>query len=155
MKILTLSDRHKRNISQWSYHNEYAQFNYALQRGGWLDKYCCQTKTDCYVVMDLEEIIGLFLFIVSNNNEFRILINPHFLNQGFGKKIVQKALNMAFEILEFSHITLIVRKSHHVAQNLYLKFGFKFMGEKVESIDGVNIEFYTMKLRRTTWQKHC
>jgi len=61
---------------------------------------------------------------------------------------------MAFEILEFSHITLIVRKSHHVAQNLYLKFGFKFMGEKVESIDGVNIEFYTMKLRRTAWQKH-
>jgi RimJ/RimL family protein N-acetyltransferase len=73
------------------------------------------------------------------------LINPKYLNQGFGKKIVFKALQMAYNDLKLNEISLIVRKNHQVAINLYSKFGFVITGEEQQTIDNSNIDFFKMK----------
>ena len=91
-----------------------------------------------------DAIIGLFFFITSKSNEFRILINPDFLNKGYGKALTKKALEIGFEKLKLKKISLIVRKNHLIAISLYEKMGFMTTGETVETIEGQEMEFLTM-----------
>ena len=143
MKILKLEYDDKVYIQTWKYADKYSKFNYALKQDGWL-KYC-NSNSLCFKAIKENDIVGVFFFIIDNNNEFRILINPKYLNQGFGKKIVFKALQMAYNDLKLNEISLIVRKNHQVAINLYSKFGFVITGEEQQTIDNSNIDFFKMK----------
>lgn len=144
LKIRKLTNEDKELIKNWRYSQEYSEFNYALKTNGWIDSYCCGVDTLCFSCKEGENIIGYFIFIERNENEFRILINPDYLGKGFGKKIVKKALEMGFEELEFESITLIVRKYHEVAIKLYKTYGFEIVGEKTEIIENQSIDFYKM-----------
>ncbi len=145
MNIETLSIEHKEAISSWRYEDEYSAFNYALEKDGWLDLYCTHDSKSCFIAEENSEIIGVFFFIEKKENEFRILINPDFLNKGYGKIITSKAIDLAFKKLHFTKISLIVRKNHPVAIKLYEKLGFEITGEVNEVINNENIEFFKMK----------
>ena len=145
MKISRLEYDDKLYIQSWKYTDKYSKFNYALKQDGWL-KYC-GNRSLCFKVVKDNDIVGVFFFIIENSNEFRILINPKYLNQGFGKKIVFKALKMAYNDLKLNEVSLIVRKNHQVAINLYSKFGFVIIGEEQQIIDNSNIDFFKMKHR--------
>ena len=143
MQISTLSQTDKMTIAHWNYEGMYAKFNYALDKNGWIDQYCCEGSF-CYKVSFNGKIIGLFLFIPKNKNEFRVLINPQFIHQGYGTKVVKKAIDYAFQELKFKMLTLIVRKEHQIGLKLYQKFGFEILGERVEMIENEKIVFFEM-----------
>ncbi|WP_321777416.1 GNAT family N-acetyltransferase [Sulfurimonas sp.] len=145
MNIEKLTIENKELISLWRYEGEYSGFNYALEKDGWLDSYCTRDSKSCFIAKKNSEIIGVFFFIEENENEFRILINPGFLNKGYGKTITSKAIDLGFKELLFTKISLIVRKNHPVAIKLYEKLGFKITGETNEKINNENIEFFKMK----------
>jgi len=149
MIIEYLTEKNRDEILTWKYSGEYASFNYALEEDGWIDKYCCDKNHYCYSVKDKEVLIGLFMFIEKNSNEFRVLINPSYLNRGYGTVITKEAINFAFEELRFNKISLIVRKNHPVAINLYKKLGFQKVGETTELLNGKETEFYKMLKSRT------
>lgn len=144
MTINALNERDKKAISLWNYHDEHAGFNYALRKDGWIDGYCHNGDSHCFVAKIEDAIIGLFFFITSRSNEFRILINPDFLNKGYGKVLTKKALEIGFEQLKLQKISLIVRKNHLIAISLYKKMGFTTTGETVETIEGQEMEFLIM-----------
>jgi|GEM_PF-2971432 len=145
MTISQLTTDDKKHISLWKYKEEYARFNYAIEKNGWLDTYCKDECEYCFSAKLADKIIGLFLFIPQNENEFRVLINPDFLNKGYGKTLTSKALEIAVNQLAFHIVTLIVRQDHQVAITLYEKLEFKTTGEKIETIEGESIHFYKMQ----------
>ena len=145
MTIEVLNTNDKASISLWNYQAEHSGFNYALRKGGWIESYCDTDESHCFIAKENDSIIGIFFFIVSKSNEFRILINPDFLNKGYGKELTKKALEIGFEQLNMKEISLIVRKNHHIAITLYKKIGFITTGETVETIDGQEMEFLIMK----------
>jgi len=144
MNIDRLNQDDKLEISQWRYSGEYASFNYALEANGWIDKYCCDTDSHCFGVRDQGTLIGVFMFIEKYENEFRVLIHPNYLSQGYGKRVTNEALKTGFELLKLEKISLIVRKNHPVAIKLYEKLGFIRVGETTQTLQGEEIEFYTM-----------
>ena len=131
------------------YSGEYTAFNYALKEDGWLDKYCCTQHHYCYSIEVENTLVGLFMFIEKNNNEFRVLINPEQLSKGYGKLITNAAIEMAFEELRFSKISLIVRQNHAVGIKLYEKLGFKRVGETTQMLNGEEVDFYEMLKSKT------
>ena len=128
----------------WRYSKDLESFNYALEKGGWLECYCMSQDSQCFVAKKDLDIIGLFLFIPSKDNEFRILINPDFLSQGYGKLLTNEAFRIAFEDLNLHKVSLIVRQNHQVAISLYKKMGFIMSGEVKEITNGVEMDFYKM-----------
>ena len=150
MTIEPLNENHKASISLWNYQDEHSGFDYALRKGGWIDSYCNTDASLCFAAKENDSIVGLFFFIASRSNEFRILINPDFLNKGYGKELMKKALEMAFGELNFQEVSLIVRKNHAIAISLYEKMGFMTTGETVEIIEDQEIELLVMtKLNQT------
>lgn len=144
MKILRLSKKDKKTIENWNYKNEYLKFNYALKENGWINIYCSKDSSLCYKVMENTHIVGVFLFILTKSNEFRLLINPDFLNKGYGTKITKEAIKLGFYELKFDEISLIVRKKHKIALDMYTKLGYKIIGETVEIIENESIQFFKM-----------
>ena len=144
MKINTLNQDDKLEILQWKYTGEYASFNYAIEVNGWIDKYCCDASSHCFGVRDEGTLIGVFMFIEKYENEFRVLIHPDHLSRGYGKRVTNEALKIGFDSLELEKISLIVRKNHPVAIRLYEKLGFVRVGEKTQTLNGEEMEFYTM-----------
>lgn len=144
MEILKLSKKDKKIIKNWNYINEYLKFNYALKGNGWIDTYCCKNTSMCYKVVEDMYIVGVFLFIPIKSNEFRILINPNFLNKGYGTKITKEAIKLGFNELKLNEMSLIVRKEHKVALDMYKKLGFKIIGETIEILENESIQFFKM-----------
>lgn len=144
MKIFTLTLKDKSIINRWKFKEQYQEFNYALDEKGWLNTYGCEKDSFCFVAKENENIIGFFLFIGKKENEFRMLINPKFVNLGYGKTLLSKAIDTAFYQLKFENMSLVVRKYHDVAIKLYTSFGFKIVGEIQEEIEGETIDFYKM-----------
>lgn len=142
IRAITLKD--KESISLWKYPDQYSGFNYAVEDGGWLDLYCKSDCDYCFVAELEKNILGLFLFIPHKENEFRILINPDYLNRGYGKALTSQALAMAFTQLSFQEVSLIVRQNHPVAINLYRTLGFKIVAQKSEITNGEKLEFFKM-----------
>lgn len=141
-RMMRVEDREL--LSLWKYTNQYAGFNYALEKGGWLDLYCQGDCKYCFVVESEKELLGIFLFIPEKENEFRLLINPDYLNKGYGKALTSQALELAFRELAFSKVSLIVRKNHPIAINIYKNLGFNIIGESSELINGEETEFFKM-----------
>jgi RimJ/RimL family protein N-acetyltransferase len=131
-------------IKNWNYINEYLKFNYALKENGWIDTYCFKDSSLCYKVMEDMHLIGVFLFIPTKSNEFRLLINPNFLNKGYGTKITKEAIKLGFNELKFNEISLIVRKEHKVALDMYTKLGYKIIGETIKILENEPIQFFKM-----------
>jgi len=150
MRVDTLKKIDRSLISKWHYDQPYEQFNYALREGGWIDSYCKDEESPCFVCRLDDIVLGVFLFIPSNNNEFRVLVNPSYLNMGYGKDITKEAITTGFGLLSYDVISLIVRKNHNIAISMYKKIGFKIIGDKSEYIDGMVVEFHVMRLDRPT-----
>jgi len=77
--------------------------------------------------------LGVVNFILKNGYvEFGIHKNPE--KKGVGKKLIEFAVNYAFNELKIFKIILYVYENNEKALNLYLKFGFKQTGKKDDLI---------------------
>jgi ribosomal-protein-alanine N-acetyltransferase len=88
------------------------------------DKYIAIGEYQHVYVLERENQVIVYISLFEYNNNFfsinYLKTKPEFTNQGYAKI----ALNMMLEMLEYSYVSLEVRKSNQAAINLYLKSGF-------------------------------
>ncbi len=78
------------------------------------------------VAVDNERIIGFFgMWIVAGESHVtNVAVHPDYRGRKIGDRLMQEAIAYA-KSLEASRMTLEVRVSNDVAQNLYRKYGFQ------------------------------
>lgn len=84
-----------------------------------------------YVAVDNGKIVGYagFWNVSGEGDITNVAVIPEYRQQGIASKLIKKITDSA-RALGLSSITLEVRKSNTVAQNLYKKFGFSVVGER-------------------------
>jgi diamine N-acetyltransferase len=70
------------------YPPEFADLNYALRDGGWLDQYSTKTGTEIMVAEEQGELVGFSLISKDDEDcaELRIAVHPDKLGLGPGKE---------------------------------------------------------------------
>lgn len=89
-----------------------------------------QNKFARYIVAEVEDTIvgyGGMWMILDEAHVTNIAVRPEFRGRGFGDKVVKAMIAMA-EKEGIYNMTLEVRASNIVAQNLYGKYGFESCG---------------------------
>jgi diamine N-acetyltransferase len=141
-------------IRKWPpYELEFAQMDYALRQGGWLDEYGKKPETWIYVAESDGRSVGFTLLSVTGKGEaeFRIAIHPHSTGIGFGRQIAVAILKIGFLKLKMDRIYLIVRKNNYRAMELYERLGFRRTGESIHAIQGQPVEFFDMEVTMETF----
>jgi len=89
-----------------------------------------------FVALDGKKVVGYggLWHIVNEGHITNIAVAKEYRNKGIGKLILKSLCDLAIE-LEMIGLTLEVRKTNKIAQNLYKKIGFK--------IDGIRREYYS------------
>jgi len=105
--------------------------------------YGCWVITDSDTVVDINkdtpEIIGYGLLSMAAN-EAHILnfcIKPERQNQGLGKSLMQHLIGQA-KLLNAKSVYLEVRLSNNIAYDLYIKLGFKVIGNRKDYYPATN-----------------
>jgi diamine N-acetyltransferase len=141
-------------IRSWpQYPAEFAELDYCLRNGGWLDQYRQKPGTIILVAMDQGEIIGFSVLSRDGpgKKEFRIALHPARIGKGEGRIILRRTLEYCFADMTVSAVRLIVRKNNLRAQNLYTSVRFRPTGECTEEIHGKPVQFFTMEIDRRTF----
>ncbi len=93
-----------------------------------------ENKLARYMIVEMENKIvayGGIWFIVDEGHITNIAVHPEYRGLGLGNEIVE-ALVKECKKNNIISMTLEVRASNHVAQNLYKKYGFKLAGIRPE-----------------------
>lgn len=87
------------------------------------------------IAKDKDKVVGFagVWIIVDEGHITNIAVHPNYRGQGIGIQLVNELINKSKE-LGCIALTLEVRESNSIAQNLYKKFGF--------SVDGVRKKYY-------------
>lgn len=96
-------------------------------------------KFSYYIVVKYNnEIIGYagLWFIIDEADITNIAVHPKFRGLGAGSKLMGALIDLCIKY-KISSLTLEVRKSNIVAQNLYKKFGFIEEGIRKKYYDGI------------------
>jgi UDP-4-amino-4,6-dideoxy-N-acetyl-beta-L-altrosamine N-acetyltransferase len=110
-----------------------------LETSKWMIKKFISIKEHLNFINSLKKIqnkkyfllddIGVVYFIIKDNLvEIGLYKNPN--KKKVGTKLMEFALNYAFEILKAKKIVLFVYENNKKAINLYKKFGFKTVDKK-------------------------
>jgi diamine N-acetyltransferase len=141
-------------IKSWPcYPPEFADLDYCLRDGGWLDEYRRKPGTEILVAMDQGETLGFSIIARDGRGcaEFRIALHPGRIGKGIGRIILRLTLEYCFADMRITRVRLIVRKNNLRAQRLYTSLHFWGTGECVEAIQGKPVPFYTMEIDRRTF----
>ena len=86
------------------------------------------------VALKDSEIIGYggVWLIINESHITNIAVNKHHRKQKVGTLVLKALMKIAWDTLEIKKMTLEVRKSNHVAQKLYRKYGFIAAGERIK-----------------------
>lgn len=142
-------------IKRWpSYPPDFAELDYALREGGWLDEFHGQPDQCCEVAVVDGKLIGFALLLKSGDEaEYRIALHPERLGQGYGQAITRVVLERAFAEMGLARVHLIVRQSNPRARRLYEKQGFGAVGECVIDIQGEPVAFVAMEIRAAAFRQ--
>ncbi|MDD5024924.1 MAG: GNAT family protein [Methanoregula sp.] len=132
---------------------EFAELDYALRDGGWLDYYAVKSGTEILVAEDQDVMVGFSVLSREDAGgaEFRIAVLPGKLGRGLGKTIALLTLKQGFSYPDISRIWLIVRKNNLRAMKLYETLHFRRTGECTEEVNGKWVEFYRMEIDKETF----
>jgi ribosomal-protein-alanine N-acetyltransferase len=104
---------------------------------------------------------GLSL-VVDEGHIMIIAVDPIYRGQGVGELLLNGLIDLAFD-LHMMTLTLEVRSSNKVAQNLYLKYGFKPVGNRpryytdngedalIMTTDPIQSPVYQHRLKEVRW----
>ena len=86
-----------------------------------------------YVMLDSDNVIGFFILRFPNKdvNSMTIgfvIIDPNYRGKGIGKKMVNEAINLAFNQYKANSVNLRVFECNPSAYNCYKSLGFKESG---------------------------
>jgi diamine N-acetyltransferase len=141
-------------IKAWpEYPVEFAELDYCLRNGGWLDQYRQKPGSTILVAMDQGEMIGFSVLSRDGpgKKEFRIALHPGRIGKGEGRTILRRTLEYCFADMTVTAVRLIVRKNNTRAQKLYASVSFRPTGECIEEIHGKPVQFFTMEIDRRTF----
>ena len=149
-----LRDADVPGIRAWpAYPPEFADLDYCLRTGGWLDEYRKKSGATILAAVDGGEIAGFS--ILSDDGpgirEFRIALHPARIGTGAGRTILRRTLEYGFADMRVKAVQLIVRRNNLRAQQLYLQEHFTATGECVKDVLGKPVEFFTMAIDRRTF----
>ncbi|RKD32367.1 ribosomal protein S18-alanine N-acetyltransferase [Thermohalobacter berrensis] len=99
-----------------------------------------ENKLAKYIVAQLEDKVvgyGGMWIILDEGHITNIAVAPNYRGLGIGSAIVKELINICKK-LEINRMTLEVRKSNIVAQNLYEKYGFKACGVRPKYYSDTN-----------------
>lgn len=139
-----LKDEDVKIIKTWPpYPQEFSELDYAIRDGGWLDS---RENSDYLSIHINEKLIGFIGMSGIKENEADILIAMHadYICKGYGSSAMKMAIEYYFRKYNLSKITLVVRKTNHIAKHVYEKLGFKDFGESTYNMQGKLIEFWNM-----------
>jgi RimJ/RimL family protein N-acetyltransferase len=149
--VLTLiEDSNIKEIRAWKpYPKEFAELDYALRDGGWLDEYHHKPNAKVFAAKYEKELIG-FSILCDNyeGTEFRIALKPDKIGKGFGRAITLATMKEAFIKMDQDSIYLIVRLNNLPAKKLYKQIGFIEKNEVIKTIYGKEIRFLKMQYDR-------
>jgi diamine N-acetyltransferase len=138
-------------IRAWpSYPPEFAELDYCLRVGGWLDEYAQKPGTEILVAVENNTLVGFSILSPDGPGirEFRIALHPERIGRGTGRRIMLLTLEQGFSDPGISAIRLIVRKKNLRAQHLYTGLNFRKTGEMVKEIQEKPVDFFVMTLDR-------
>lgn len=141
-------------IKSWpQYPPEFADLDYCLRDGGWLDEYGRKAKTVILVARNNGGIAGFSILARDGRGgaEFRIALHPERIGTGTGRAILKSTLEYCFADMTITSVRLIVRKNNPRAQALYTAANFRLTGECSEEIAGKMVEFFAMEIDRRTF----
>ncbi len=141
-------------IKSWpQYPLEFAELDYCLRDGGWLDEYGKKQGSIILVAMDHGDVLGFSILFRDGRGsaEFRIALHPMRIGKGSGTIILRRTLEYCFADMSITSVRLIVRKNNLRAQALYASFRFAPTGECTEEILGKPVEFFEMEIDRRTF----
>lgn len=87
-----------------------------------------------------------------------LILDTNLRGQGYGKKLMQEILKLAFSYDHIQQVTLGVFENNPRAKACYTTCGFQEEKEKEPKTYpcmGEDWSFYDMKLSRTDWEKGC
>ena len=141
-------------IKSWpEYSGEFAELDYCLRDGGWIDEYRKKPRTTVLVAMDQGEI-AVFSLLSGNGRgsaEVRIALHPTRIGNGAGRVVLGRTLEYCFADMTMRSVWLIVRKNNLRAQALYAAGRFHPTGECTEEVLGKPVEFFKMEIDRRTF----
>jgi diamine N-acetyltransferase len=143
-----IDDSDRKAVLQWPpYPPDFADLDYALRAGGWLDVYREIPDTVCFAVEKDGELIGFTILSRTGVGaaEFRIALHPDRTGGGLGGRIAELTLEKGFEEMGYDRIHLIVRKANPRAASVYRRMGFTETGSCVKTIDGKMVELLIME----------
>jgi diamine N-acetyltransferase len=141
-------------IKSWpGYPAEFAELDYCLRNGGWLDQYRGKPGSIILVALDQGEMIGFAVLsrYGFGKKEFRIALHPNRIGKGEGRTILRRTLEYCFADMTVTAVRLIVRKNNLRAQKLYSSVKFRPTGECSEEIHGKPVPFFTMEIDRRSF----
>jgi diamine N-acetyltransferase len=141
-------------IKSWPhYYGEFAELDYCLRDGGWLDEYGMKPAATILAAIEQGEIIGFSILYRDGRGsaEFRIALHPDRIGNGAGRVVLCRTLEYCFADMNIRSVRLIVRKSNIRAQALYAASRFHPTGECTEEIFGSPVEFFKMEIDRRTF----
>jgi ribosomal-protein-alanine N-acetyltransferase len=89
-------------------------------------------------------------FIVDEIHISTLAVHPDYRRAGIGRKLLETVLYQAIR-KDASIVTLEVRVSNHIAQNLYRRYGFKVVGSRKGYYRDNNEDAFLMTLDDLNW----
>jgi ribosomal protein S18 acetylase RimI-like enzyme len=141
-------------IKSWpQYPEEFAELDYCLRDGGWLDEYGTKPRSTILAAMEDGEMAGFSILANDGRGsaELRLALHPARIGNGVGRTVLRRTLEYCFADMTMKIVRLIVRKTNIRAQNLYLSEKFSTTGECTEIVLGEPVLFITMEIDRRTF----
>ncbi len=138
-------------ITCWpAYPEEFRGLDYALRSGGWLDEYGQKENAKIYAIEESGDLVGFTLLsdVSIPSPEFRIALRADRLGRGDGEEIVRLTLSEGFSSFPLTGVHLLVRKKNVRAYRLYIRVGFRVVGETVLDVRGEKTDFWLMEIGR-------
>lgn len=155
IRLRPLQPADRAAIESWPpYPVAFADLDYALRPGGWLDEFHDRPRTWLYAIEQAGELVAFSLLAATEPGEaeFRIALHPEHSGRGLGQVVASCTLDQAFACLGMQHIHLVVRKNNPRASRLYLRLGFVRRGECRQVVNGRLVDFFMMDLSGAQWQ---
>lgn len=142
-------------IHAWpAYPDAFKELDHALRNGGWLTEFYRKPETWIYVSEHAGAAIAFSILSKTgvDEAEFRIALHPDWLGRGLGGHITTVTLAKGFGEISLQYIHLIVRQNNPRARRVYERVGFRQQGECELEVNGRQVMYDTMGMRRADFE---
>ncbi|MCG2575560.1 GNAT family N-acetyltransferase [Dechloromonas sp. XY25] len=155
IRLRQLLPADKAAIASWPpYPDAFADLDYALRPGGWLDEFGDRPQAWLYAAEQDGELVAFSIIAATEGGdaEFRIALHPEKNGQGVGALVAARTLDEAFARIGLRRLHLIVRQNNPRAIRLYRRLGFAQRGACRQVVNGRLVDFFRMDLPGVRWR---